>query len=161
MGDHWLALFKHISDTFLPMQPNTSRFSARQKRWIITACCILLVPITASSGPAQRKKKTVPCRNAQSQAEMNICWGKEYKAADVVLNQVYRQLLAMVEDEQKAQLKEAQLAWLEYRDKNCDFVADEYKGGSIRPAILATCLLNMTNNRTTELRSQIKERTLD
>ena len=89
---------------------------------------------------------------------MNICWGKEYKAADILLNQAYRELSLMLDDAEKGQLKKAQLAWLEYRNTNCDFVADEYKGGSIRPTILATCLLGMTNHRMTEVRSQIKER---
>ena len=142
------------------MQANTFGSSARQKPWLLIACCTLMLLITSSSGLAQKKKKTVPCGNAQSQAEMNICWGKEYKAADLVLNQIYHELFRMLEDEQKDQLTKAQLAWLKYRDTNCDFVADEYNGGSIRPTILATCLLDMTNNRTRELRSQIKERKL-
>jgi len=71
-----------------------------------------------------QKKKPQPCAKAQSQAEMNICWGNGYKKADTVLNQVYRKLVAMLDEEQKAQLKEAQLAWINYRDKNCEFVAD-------------------------------------
>ena len=140
------------------MQTNTSGPFGRQKPWLLIACGTLLLLITTSSGLAQRKKKTIPCGSAQSQAEMNICWGNQYKAADVVLNQVYRQLLLMLDEEQKGQLKKAQLAWLEYRDTNCEFVADEYKGGTIRATILATCLLDMTSKRTTELRSQIKER---
>ena len=89
---------------------------------------------------------------------MNICAGREYKAADVELNQVYRQLVSMLDDEEKPQLKEAQTAWLKYRDTNCEFVADQYKGGSIRPMIHGLCLAEMTRNRTTELKSQIKDR---
>jgi uncharacterized protein YecT (DUF1311 family) len=139
------------------MQANNGS-APRQKRWLFIASCTLFLLITTSSGLAQRKKKTTPCSSAQSQAEMNICWGKQYKAADIVLNQVYRELLLMLDEEQEAQLKKAQLAWLTYRDTNCDFVADEYKGGSIRATILATCLLDMTSNRTRELKAQIKER---
>src|ERR1041385_9267042 len=106
---------------------------------------------------AQDQKKD-PCADAQSQAEMNICWGKEYKAADARLNEAYRQFMSKLDDEEKAQLKNAQLAWLKYRDANCDFVADQYKGGSIRPMIAAICLADVTNNRTTELKAQLKER---
>ena len=76
------------------------------------------------------------------------------------MNQVYRKLVSMLEEEEKAQLKEAQTAWLKYRDTNCEFVADQYKGGSIRPLIQATCLGNITKRRTTELKTQIQERTL-
>ena len=107
---------------------------------------------------SQVKPKPDTCASAQSQAEMNICAGKEYKEADVVLNQVYRQLIAKLDDEEKSQLKEAQTAWLKYRDSNCEFVADQYKGGSIRPMIHGLCLAEMTRNRTSELKQQIKDR---
>jgi uncharacterized protein YecT (DUF1311 family) len=89
---------------------------------------------------------------------MNICWGNEYRAADVSLNRVYRQLTSKLSDEEKARLKNAQAAWLKYRDANCEFVADQYKGGSMRPMIAAICLADMTTNRTNELRTQIKDR---
>ena len=118
----------------------------------------LLIAVTAALLFAQGTKKSDPCANAQTQAEMNDCAGKEYKAADAVLNQVYRQLVAMLDDEEKSQLKEAQTAWLKYRDLNCDFVADQYKGGTIRPTIHGLCLADVTKNRTTELRNQIKDR---
>ena len=89
---------------------------------------------------------------------MTQCAADAYKAADAVLNQVYRQLVAKLDDDEKAQLKEAQTAWLKYRDTNCDFVADQYKGGTMRPMIYAGCLADVTKNRTSELREQIKER---
>ena len=121
---------------------------------LLVFLCLLASPYTYG----QRTKKSDPCANAQTQAEMNNCAGREYKAADAVLNQVYRQLVAMLDDEEKSQLKEAQTAWLKYRDLNCDFVADQYKGGTIRPTIHGLCLADVTKNRTTELRNQIKDR---
>src|SRR6267142_6098888 len=123
----------------------------------ITAFFLLIL---LAIGPtfAQRTKKADPCARAISQADMNNCWGKEYKAADITLNQVYRQLVGILDEEEKAQLKEAQTAWLKYRDTNCDFVSGMYKGGSMRPMVHAICLADVTRNRTTELRTQIKER---
>ena len=106
----------------------------------------------------QGTKKFDPCANPQSQAEMTMCAGKKYKDADAVLNQVYRQLVARLDDEEKEQLRQAQTAWLKYRDANCDFVADQFKGGTMRPMVAAMCLADMTQNRTTELRTQIKDR---
>ena len=119
---------------------------------------LLLLLMIGGYTLGQGTKKSDPCANAQTQAEMNDCAGKEYKTADAVLNQVYRQLVAMLDDEEKAQLKEAQTAWLKYRDLNCDFVADQYKGGTIRPTIHGLCLADVTKNLTTELRNQIKDR---
>lgn len=125
----------------------------------VITCCALLVLSISITAFAQEKKQPEPCVNVLSQADMNICWGNVYKKADVELNKVYRKLVTMVDGEQTQQLKEAQLAWLKYRDTNCAFVADMYKGGSLRPTVLATCLLDVTTNRTTELQTQIKERT--
>src|SRR5258708_39143095 len=91
---------------------------------------ILLVPVGVSTF-GQGQKKTEPCADAQSQAEMNICWGKEYKAADATLNQVYRQLTRKLDDADRTQLKQVEAAWLKYRDANRQFLADQDKGGTI------------------------------
>ena len=124
----------------------------------LASTCLLLLVVIGGHTFGQGKKKPDPCANAQTQAEMNICAGKEYQAADAMLNQVYKQLVSMLDDEEKAQLRDVENAWLKYRDSNCDFVADQYKGGSIRPTIHGLCLADMTRNRTTELKNQIKER---
>ena len=120
---------------------------------------IALVAFAAMSiSVSAQKPKPKPCEDAQTQADMNICWGNEYKKADAKLNQTYQQLAAMLDDEQKTQLKNAENSWIKYRDANCEFVADQYKGGSIRPMIAAICLADVTNNRATELKNQIKDR---
>ena len=106
----------------------------------------------------QEKKNEDPCPNAQSQAEMTQCAGKQYKAADAELNRVYLKLVAMLDGDERAQLTTAQTAWLKYRDSNCEFVADQFKGGTMRPMVYAFCLAEVTKNRTTELRTQIKDR---
>ncbi len=120
----------------------------------------LLVLTFGTALLAQEQKKPEPCADAQSQAEMNICWGKEYKAADAKLNKTYQDFMSKLDESEKAQLKNAQLAWLKYRDTNCEFVADQYKGGSMRPMIAAICLADVTNARVNELKSQIKDREL-
>jgi uncharacterized protein YecT (DUF1311 family) len=119
---------------------------------------VLLFMLASAYTFGQGTKKVDPCARAQSQADMNDCWGREYRSVDATLNQVYRQLVAMLNDEERSQLKEAQTAWLKYRDANCEFVADQYKGGTMRPMVHAICLGDMTRNRTAELRTQIKER---
>jgi uncharacterized protein YecT (DUF1311 family) len=120
---------------------------------------IVLIAFAAMSiSVSAQKPKPKPCEDAQTQADMNICWGNEYKKADAKLNQTYQQLAAMLDDEQKTQLKNAENSWIKYRDANCEFVADQYKGGSIHPMIAAICLADVTNNRATELKNQIKDR---
>jgi uncharacterized protein YecT (DUF1311 family) len=114
--------------------------------------------MTATCAFAQGTKKPTPCAEAQTQADMNICWGNEYKTADAQLNKTYQKLIALLEADDKAQLKNVEAAWIKYRDANCEFVADQYKGGSMRPMIYAMCLTDVTTNRTTELKHQIEDR---
>lgn len=123
------------------------------KLWTICGLVVLIVATVV----AQDQKKD-PCADAQSQGEMNMCWGNQYKAADARLNAVYREFLSKLSQEETAQLKNAQLAWLKYRDANCEFVADQFKGGSMRPMIAAICLTDVTDNRANELKAQMKER---
>ena len=124
----------------------------------LCATTLTLLLLSTFHCVAQGQKKPEPCANAQSQAEMTICWGNQYRAADAKLNQVYRQFTAKLDDAEKTQLKAAQTAWLKYRDANCEFVADQYKGGTMRPMIAAICLADVTDSRTKELTAQMKER---
>jgi uncharacterized protein YecT (DUF1311 family) len=119
-----------------------------------------LLMFSGASTSGQKRKRRGPCTNPETQAEMNQCAAQAYKAADAALNRVYQRLAAMLNDNEKAQLKEAQSAWLKYRDSNCEFVADQYKGGTMRPMIYGYCLADITKKRTGELRNQIKERSL-
>lgn len=130
----------------------------RQMKSIKRPIILILALLVSSISIAGQKPKDDPCPNAQSQLEMNQCAGNAYKAADGELNQVYRKLVAMLDTEDKVQLKVVQTAWLKYRDANCEFVGDQYKGGSIRPMIHAFCLADVTRDRTTELKGQIEDR---
>ena len=71
---------------------------------LLVVSVVLSVPVSG--------QKTKPCAAAQTQADMTICWGNQYKAADAKLNQVYRQFTAKLDDAEKTQLKTAQTAWL-------------------------------------------------
>ena len=131
--------------------------NARLKTAVVLISLLLLAAVSTSG---QKRKKMDPCTDPQTQFEMNQCAGKAYKAADLELNQVYQRLATRLDDGEKTQLKEAQTAWLKYRDSNCEFVADQFKGGSMRPMIYGYCLADVTKKRTSELKSQIKERSL-
>ena len=106
---------------------------------------------------AQEQKKPDPCENAQTTVEMRDCAGKEYEAADAALNKVYQQLMSTLSDEgHRTVLKEAQLAWIKFRDANCDFESYLNRGGTIYPIVNAGCRTGMTANRTRELEQMLK-----
>ena len=130
----------------------------RQMKSIKHSIILVLALLLSSISIAGQKPKDDPCANAQTQLEMNMCWGNQYKTADAKLNAVYREFTSKLSPEETVQLKAAQLAWIKFRDANCEFVADAYKGGSIRPMIAAMCLADGTNARTSELKTQMKER---
>jgi len=111
----------------------------------------------ALSAPAQTRQAEDPCRDPQSQAEMNMCAAKRFKAADAELNKVYNRLASMLAGDNSARLKAAEVSWMKYRDDNCDYEADFFEGGSMKPLIYSSCMERMTKARTAELRGQIKE----
>lgn len=108
---------------------------------------------------AQRRGVKDPCSDPQSQAEMNMCAAKKFKAADAELNRVYNRLVSKLGDDagRLARLKTAEVSWLKYRDDNCEYEASAFEGGSMKPLIYSSCLERMTKGRTAELHGQIKE----
>ena len=116
---------------------------------------LLLSAALSGAAFAQRRAADDPCRDPQSQAEMNMCSAKRFKAADAELSRVYNRLVTKVGGNEK--LKAAEISWLKYRDDNCDYEASLYEGGSIKPLIYSSCMERMTKARTAELRGQLKE----
>ncbi|MEH2256882.1 lysozyme inhibitor LprI family protein [Nostoc sp.] len=96
------------------------------------------------------------CNNPQTQAAINECTKLSYQNADKKLNQVYQQLVSTLERPRKQKLIAAQLAWIKFRDTNCEFERSKYEGGSIAPSIYFGCLENTTKLRTQQLQEYLK-----
>ncbi|HJQ23303.1 MAG TPA: lysozyme inhibitor LprI family protein [Blastocatellia bacterium] len=121
----------------------------------VAAFCLLLT----LGGAASAQAKKDPCDNAQTQAEMNDCQAREYKKADAALNTVYKQLMTKIDDEgERTALKNAQLAWLKFRDSDCEFEAYQNKGGTIYPLIYDGCLTTLTRARAKQLNDMLHDR---
>ena len=114
----------------------------------------LVLPISAAVRPQTQRD---PCKG-ETTFEMKQCSAMKFKQADEELNKVYKQLMAKLDDEgHKSSLKTAQLAWLNYRDTNCDFESYLNRGGSIYAVIVTECKTSMTTSRTRQLKEQIKQ----
>ncbi|MBC2861407.1 DUF1311 domain-containing protein [Stappia sp. 28M-7] len=93
--------------------------------------------------------------------ELTYCAEKEWQAADARLNTAYsaamksmREMDANLTADLKGAaeaLKEAQRAWIPYRDKACAAAGFLARGGSMEPMLIYSCLADMTKQRTTEL----------
>jgi uncharacterized protein YecT (DUF1311 family) len=107
------------------------------------------------------------CDNPQYQAEMNACAAQDFVRADAELNTAYRATIQSAQaadrdyartasgpDEpgEEASLREAQRAWVTFRDANCRGESFEARGGSMQPMLYDGCRATLTRARTAELR---------
>ena len=103
----------------------------------------------------------VDCANAVTQQDMNQCAYGGWEAADADLNAAYKRAMDLLkgwdadlpEAEQggAAALKEAQRAWISFRDKACEAEGYAMKGGSAEPLLVYGCMRQLTEDRTGQL----------
>ncbi|WP_417241409.1 lysozyme inhibitor LprI family protein [Celeribacter sp.] len=113
---------------------------------------ILIAAVCAAPALAQE----VDCETAMTQYEMNHCAYEAYLAADEDLNATYIWSLDVAyewSNDAAMALRDAQRAWIPYRDAACVAAASRYEGGSIQPLIEYSCLDHLTRQRTQELRN--------
>lgn len=92
------------------------------------------------------------------QQDMNQCAGIAYQEADAELNRVWADLRARRgEGHSWDPILEAQRLWIPFRDAHCEAVAAPYEGGSIQPLIRSSCLTDVTEQRTAQLRDFLNE----
>ena len=130
---------------------------------LITYTIILLPLLSFPSFPSfaqeidQKLAQKVNCESPATTLEMNICASQEYQAADQKLNRVYRQLQSKLNGKQKQRLTNAQLAWIKFRDTNCNYERGQFEGGTMASQVGTYCLATMTEKRTKELESYLQE----
>lgn len=127
-------------------------------RTIILCALLTAVFLPAAGAKTQKQRQIQPCEGNGSQAEASGCAHREFQAADAELNKAYNRLAGILDADEKALLKESELAWLKYRDSNCTFESSQYAGGTMRPMIESFCLARVTKARTAELKEQYELR---
>ncbi|MGH8173869.1 MAG: lysozyme inhibitor LprI family protein [Rhodanobacteraceae bacterium] len=75
--------------------------------------------------------------------------------ADAELNATYAALMAKLDAPNQARLRDAQRAWIAFRDKECAFRSQGSDAGSIGPTAIAGCVTELTAARTVELKAQL------
>ena len=107
----------------------------------------------------------VNCKDPQVQMEFTYCAEQDWKAADAELNKAYKAAMDQMKSYDKGfeeyakdlvgavdALKEAQRAWIPYRDKACLAYGYQAHGGSMEPQLILECYAKMTRIRTDELK---------
>ena len=90
------------------------------------------------------------CPQGRTQLDMNLCAGEELARADSLLNLRYQEVLRVIEEHRVEPLREAQRAWIRFRDAECEFEASEVAGGSLEPMIQTLCLADLSEKRAKE-----------
>ena len=125
---------------------------------VVTPAIIEIVatrPVATQS--RERIKQKDNCDNPLTQTTMNICANLEYQEVDRRLNQIYQQVRKeIIGSVQEQKLIKAQLSWIEFRDLDCDYVAEAYRGGSIQPLIYYSCLTSLTEERIQHLEANLQ-----
>ncbi|MEN9913839.1 MAG: hypothetical protein RL528_573 [Bacteroidota bacterium] len=93
---------------------------------------------------------------AQTQIELNQNATIKYQKTDAKLNEIYNQLINILDIPQKKLLIIAQKNWIKFRDSNCKFEISDYNGGSIQTLIYSNCLIECTQIRIKQLSENLK-----
>jgi len=122
--------------------------------------------IALASAQLARAQAYDPCKTQKDTVEMNDCTKIEFAASEKELNQVYRALLDALPKtasdynanaaEVRKLLVEAQRAWVLFRKKDCDGVAELNAGGTMSTMIFFRCMQARGEQRSKELQEWVK-----
>lgn len=99
----------------------------------------------------------IDCNNPQDSRQVEDCAKQSYQTLEQDLNKVYQDLVDMVNNQERILLAQAQKAWIQLKDLNCDFEVHPVPVES-RHLSKYKCLERMTQERITELQRQISGR---
>ncbi len=83
---------------------------------------------------------------------MSQCTSAETEVWDGYLNREYKARMAEITPDQRTALRDAQRAWIAFRDADCGLQYQMFIDGSIRSNIYTGCMLEMTARRALALR---------
>lgn len=116
-----------------------------------------ILALLASPAAAQ----PIDCANALAQQDLNACARADWEAADADLNAAYKHAIVLLESWDArlpaaerggvAALRNAQRAWITFRDNACAAEGFAMKGGSAEPLVIYGCMRVLTQERAAHL----------
>ncbi len=101
-----------------------------------------------------------PCQarpGGETTRGMVMCIQRELAVWDELLNRYYFALIRQLDKPAMAALRQAQRAWIPFRNKTCAFPPALYQGGTIGGPLAAQCLMEETARRTAVLKVWLEE----
>jgi uncharacterized protein YecT (DUF1311 family) len=96
------------------------------------------------------------CGDAQTQDVINACFALDFQTADATMNKTYLALSKQLDADVKTRVRDAQRAWLRYRELHCAAVGAMWEGGSIQPSEVFGCKATLTKSRIKELKTDFQ-----
>jgi uncharacterized protein YecT (DUF1311 family) len=116
----------------------------------LAAFCAMSVPAIAQD-----------CANAMDQMTLNQCAYQDWEEADARLNAVYKRVVASYSQMDQGlppeygsavkTLRDAQRAWIAFRDKACEAEGFAMRGGTAEPLLVYGCMRVLTEERISHL----------
>jgi len=114
----------------------------------MTAACMTVLAALAMGTAGQAAARPAACDMDGSQRDLNACAWQRVARADAEMNRLYGQQMKRVGAESRARLRDAQRAWIAYRDKSCLYEAGPREGaGTVWPMVDALCREGLTKQR--------------
>lgn len=98
------------------------------------------------------------CTDMTSTYEVRICLSNELDKEDANLNKQYKLCMNKLDKISQSKLKAAQKAWISFRDAECEYQADEMRGGTYETVIALGCHVSETKERAEELKDCVELR---
>ncbi|NUS18176.1 MAG: DUF1311 domain-containing protein [Mesorhizobium sp.] len=98
----------------------------------------------------------VDCAAAKTQTDLATCTATDAAAADAALNAVYKALAGRLAAADLGRLRDAQRAWIPFRDKECAFRTQPYADGSVHSSLVEACKAELTKARLAQLQHQLQ-----
>ena len=116
-----------------------------------------LLCIAAASFTMIANAQQPVCHNDGSGVDSAVCAHEDFLRADRQLNDAYQAALNMVgadseRADARAALVAAQREWLRFRDADCHVQDRIFQRGTMREAIVQSCLKDSTEERSKELK---------
>lgn len=100
------------------------------------------------------------CEQATNQGDLNVCAERAFKEADGQLNKTWRELIGSFQaDDRKEAItraREAQRAWIAFREKECGFLTGGSIGGSAHGMMVSACRTRLTAARVDDLKGALE-----
>ena len=113
-------------------------------------CCVSQIAIADGIGLSKQFSTCIDDSGGVT-VEMLNCSAAEIELQDTRLNKAYKEVMVQLSQSRKKQLKDAQRAWIKFRDANCKFYADAEGGGSMVGLNSSDCIMSTTASRAIEL----------